>query len=66
MQQNRIILTLPLTITWGQGGLNRDETYQLTLQGTNAECVRMPAGSREEYSLKQSPDESHFQLPEIT
>lgn len=57
--------TLPLTITWGQGGLNREETYQLTLKGTNEMCP-MPAGSREEYSLKLSPDESISQLPEIT
>ena len=57
--------TLPLTITWGQGGLNREETYQLTLKGTN-EMGPMPAGSREEYSLKLSPDESISQLPEIT
>lgn len=24
--------TLPVTITWGQGGLNEDKTYQLALK----------------------------------
>ena len=39
--------TLPVTITWGQGGLNEDKTYQLTLKGLDEGCP-MPDGSPEE------------------
>lgn len=37
--------TLPVTVTWGQGGLNKEKTYQLTLKGLEDTCP-MPSESR--------------------
>ena len=55
---------LPVTITWGQGGLNEDKTYQLTLKGLEEECP-MPDGSPEEYGVTLTRDKTITQLPEI-
>ena len=56
--------TLPVTITWGQGGLNEDKTYQLTLKGSDEGCP-MPNGSPEEYCVTLTRDKTITQLPEI-
>lgn len=56
--------TLPVTITWGQGGLNEDKTYQLALKGLDEGCP-MPDGSQEEYCITLTRDKTITQLPEI-
>lgn len=56
--------TLPVTITWGQGGLNKDKTYQLALKGLDEGCP-MPDGSQEEYCVTLTRDKTITQLPEI-
>lgn len=56
--------TLPVTITWGQGGLNEDKTYQLTLKGMEDGCP-MPDGSPEKYRVTVTRDKTMTQLPEI-
>ena len=56
--------TLPVTITWGQGGLNEDKTYQLALKGLDEGCP-MPDGSQEEYCVTLTRDKTITQLPEI-
>lgn len=56
--------TLPLTVTWGQGGLSKGTTYRLTLKGTEEETP-MPEEGQKEYSLTLTQNEKISQLPEI-
>lgn len=56
--------TLPLTVTWGQGGLSKGMTYRLTLKGTE-EGTPMPEEGQKEYSLTLTQNEKISQLPEI-
>lgn len=52
--------TLPVTVTWGQGGLNKEKTYQLTLKGLEDTCP-MPSES----SLTLTRNSTLTELPEI-
>ncbi len=57
-------LALPLSLTWGKGGLQEDRTYQLVLKGQEESCP-MPTGSGAEYSLILRQDSAAERLPEI-
>lgn len=56
--------TLPLTVTWGKGGLSKDMTYRLTLKGMD-ENTPMPEEGQEEYSLELTQNKKISQLPPI-